>query len=102
ELAVRAALGAGRGRLVRQLSCEALLTGLLAAGLGAAVAQAGLKLTAAFAARHLPVAVHASPAVWAGLAALTLASVGAAGVLPAWLCTGRDATSELGLGAPSA
>ena len=54
ELALRAALGAGRGRLARQLLTESLALGLLAAAVGLVVAEGGRRLLLATAPPGIP------------------------------------------------
>lgn len=54
EVAVRAALGAGTGRLARQFFIESLLLTIAAAGLGLLVATLGLKLLLAAAPADIP------------------------------------------------
>ncbi len=54
ELTVRSALGAGKGRLLRQLFTESLIMGLLAAGLGVLFASQSLRLLVDFTARLTP------------------------------------------------
>lgn len=54
ELVVRSALGAGTGRLLRQLFTESMILGLLAAGFGVVLASQSLKLLVEFMARLTP------------------------------------------------
>src|SRR6267143_3517850 len=54
ELAVRAALGAGWGRIVRGLLVESIMLGLMGGVLGAAFAYAGVRLLLAIGPANLP------------------------------------------------
>lgn len=61
EFTVRAALGAGKGRLVRQLFTESLLLALAAGVLGIAFAEAGVRFVRVMGPRDLPRLAEVSP-----------------------------------------
>ncbi|HEX8671260.1 MAG TPA: FtsX-like permease family protein, partial [Longimicrobium sp.] len=100
EIGVRLSLGAGRGRLVRQLLTESLVLSLAGAVLGVAVAFATVHAVTAFA---IPLPLEPRIDLRALAATLVLA-VGAAlvfGVAPALAATRADLTGALKDGALS-
>jgi putative ABC transport system permease protein len=86
EMALRSALGAVRGRLVRELLIEAMALGLTAGALGIGVAVAGVRILHALAPSWLPrlsqVTVDARVVGFGALA--SIATVLVFGLLPAW------------------
>ena len=93
ELAVRSALGAGRGRLVRQLLAESLLLGLLGGAVGAAVAFVATEGFRRFSPGGIPrlaeVAVDGRALAFS--VAVALAAVVVFGLLPARRAAARSA-----------
>jgi putative ABC transport system permease protein len=92
EFAMRAALGAGRTRLARQVLTESLVLALTGGALGMFVAQAGIRAIVALSPLELPRAgaIRLDAPVFAfGLVLTTIVGV-IAGILPALGATGRD------------
>jgi predicted permease len=99
ELAVRLAVGAGRGRLARQLVAESVVLSAVAAVLGTALAWMGVRLLLALEPANLPrlreVSVQADALLFAvGVAALTAMVLGLATALRASRQDVRDSLAE--------
>ena len=97
EVAVRAALGASRVRLIRQFLTESVLLALAGGVAGAFLADAGVHALAAFAADQIPLAnsIHLDGTVFLFLLAVCLAAGIIFGVIPAFQSTGRDLQAGL-------
>ncbi len=97
ELALRLALGAGRGRLVRQFLAESLLLSLCGGVLGVAIGTAGVKALLALEPGRLPrigeVGVHWPVLLFA--LAVSIACAVALGLLTAWRATRGDIRETL-------
>jgi predicted permease len=88
EMSVRAALGAGRGRIVRQLLTESLLLAGLGGALGLIVAFAGTQMLLMLAfpgAQHVPIEARPSLEVIGFAFGLSLLTGMLFGMAPAWI-----------------
>jgi putative ABC transport system permease protein len=97
ELAVRSAMGAGRGRLVRQLFTEASVLGTLGAGAGLVVAAWGGDLILALQPREVPRLdeIRLDPVVAGFTLACAFLTTVVFGTLPAILATRRSSATAL-------
>jgi predicted permease len=99
EIGVRLAIGAGRGRIFRQLLTESLALAAIGGGLGVLVASAFLRVIAAF---QLPggididgLTLHIDAAALTFATAISAAAVVLFGVLPAWQGARRESLPAL-------
>jgi len=97
EIAVRAALGAGRSRLVRQMLTESLLIAGIGALLGLAIAAAGVRVLVALLPADFPraAAIHVNAAVFAFTALIALATGLLFGLAPALQAVRADLQDSL-------
>src|SRR5579864_4140077 len=97
ELAIRASLGCGRGRLIRQLLVESMILAVAGAGAGIAMAVTAVRVFAAHSPVELPPGntvkvnwqVMAFTAILAGVTALLF------GLVPAWRSSRPDINEAL-------
>ena len=105
ELSLRAALGAGRARLIRQLLAESAMLAAAAAVLGTLFASIGLRTVGAAVAARLPVEVPGGVGMLRPDATVLAASLGAStlmlllfGLAPALSASRADPAAGLGAG----
>jgi len=98
ELSIRAALGAGRGRITRELLVESVLLGLIGGMLGIGVAAAGLRLIVSIGPANLPRLNEISLDGRSLLFTLLIALVSGLlfGSIPAWKYSRSRTTASLG------
>src|SRR6185295_9456301 len=97
ELALRSALGAGRGRLVAQLLTESMVLALAAGVLGAVIGAFGVRGLVALVPANvgLPASLGIDRTVLAFTAGLSLMTGVVFGLLPAWQASRPDLLAVL-------
>ena len=97
EIAIRVAMGAGRGRLMRQLVAETLVLSVAGGIAGGVIAHWSVRALLLFQPIALPraEAITFDPSVLAFACLATLTAALAAGSFPAWRISGRDALVSL-------
>ncbi len=97
EIAVRAALGAGRSRLVRQMLAESLLIALVGGALGAGLVVGGVRVLTSLMPANFPRAasIHVDGTVFGFTLCLALATGVLFGVAPAMQATHADLQKTL-------
>ncbi len=92
EMAIRSALGSGRGRIIRQLLTEAILLALIAGLAGVLLAYCGISVLRPLAPREIPRVdeLRMDPAIlWFGVG-ISLATGVLFGLAPAWRASRAD------------
>ena len=103
EIAVRTAIGAGRGRIIRQLLVESLLLSVAGGALALAIASWGVRafdLALVDAGRPLWLDFSVDLPVLAYLTAIVIATTILFGLAPAWRLSKVQTTAELKEGTP--
>ena len=98
ETSLRVALGAARGRLMRQMLVESVLLGCIGGALGLAVAYAGTRTILALAfpdSKYLPIHANPSLPVLGFALAVSLLTGIIFGIVPAWITSRSDPAEAL-------
>ena len=97
EIAIRSSLGAGRGRIVRQMLTETVLLSLSGGAVGILLAVWLMKVLRAAAPEELALdaTLHLNPAVLAFTVAVSLLTGIVSGLAPAWSASGAEPNSVL-------